>query len=300
MPKRFIAIRPVTTALDTRRACASRESSRGLRRLRPNGIAGRNRPAARRDSSCDSGVPPSRRSSALACAAAFGPAISSSSIRRASAALSPRRRKAHGPGRCAAPRRPEPLAGQEIAAQLAGVDRAQKDRNQRSRREAEPHLRHREECVVGRDHDVAAAHQRDTAADAGAVNERDGRFRDPIERVADGRDGRARFPGSAGCVGAAPISAPTQKCLPAPRSTIARTCGVGGEPRQLRDQCVEHDLVVAIALLGPVEQQGRDPAPVDLAAQCRGIGCGSVHDGPPACARSPRGAPSVRSEKRPV
>ena len=148
----------------------------------------------------------------------------------------------------------EALAGQEIAAQLAGVDRAQKDRNQRTRREAEPHLRHREKCVVLRNHDVAAAHQRHTAADAGAVNERDGRLGEPIERVAHYRNGGARFSGLRGCrCGSADLRADAEVLAGAAQHDRAHR-GFGGKPRQLREQCVEHGLVVAIALLGPVEQ----------------------------------------------
>ncbi len=48
----------------------------------------------------------------------------------------------------------EALAREEIAAQAARVDRTQKERNERPRREAEPHLRQREERVVRGDDDV--------------------------------------------------------------------------------------------------------------------------------------------------
>ena len=115
----------------------------------------------------------------------------------------------------------EALAREQIAAQAARVDRAQKERNERPRREAEPHLRQREERVVRGDDDVATGDDCNGAADAGTVDERDGRLGYRIEREANGGNGRARLL----LGGGTPTSAPALKCLPLPRSTIERTAG---------------------------------------------------------------------------
>src|SRR5215471_10374719 len=79
----------------------------------------------------------------------------------------------------------EALAREQIAAQRAGIDRAQEERNERGRRKAEAHLRQREERVLRCDHHVAAGYQRDRAADTGAVDQRDGRLRHAVELEAE-------------------------------------------------------------------------------------------------------------------
>ena len=84
------------------------------------------------------------------------------------------------------------LTRQQIPAQAARLHRTQKERDQRPRRKAEPHLRQRKKCTPRGNDNVAAGHERDAAADAGAVDERNGRFRQAVERKAEARNGGAR------------------------------------------------------------------------------------------------------------
>ena len=218
-------IGPVMAASDTKRACASRESLRGLRWLRREWNRWSKSACSSARSSCDIGVPPSRRSSAFACATACGPAISSSSIRRASACSF-----ASAGQSCVDEADAhrlvglEPLAGQEIAAQAGGR------RSRAERSESADPARSRAAPPASRK--MHRAPQSPRRSSTPARHRRRCRRRERARRSAWRAD-RARgrragmvargFPGSVDAGAGAPISAPTQKCLPAPRSTTTRT-----------------------------------------------------------------------------
>ena len=155
--------------------------------------------------------------------------------------------------------RREPLARQQVSPQRPIAERAQEERDQRSGREPEPHFGNREERVAARDDDIAAARQRERAADAGALHRRDGRLGGRVERQAD-------------------IGDPVSPHGPVRRFVLRRDSGAGREVLALaaqdhhahgrivpalldpRRERVEHILVVAVRLVGPVEPQGRDAA----------------------------------------
>ena len=71
------------------------------------------------------------------------------------------------------------------------------------------------------------------AADAGAVNERDGRLGEPIERVADARNGGARLAGPSAPVRRADLGADAEVLAGAAQHDRAHR-RIGGEPRRAR------------------------------------------------------------------
>ncbi len=216
-------------------------------------------PAARPAALARPAFRPAGAGAAFACAAASGPASSSSSIRRASAASATSAAQS-----CVDEADAHRLVGREALARQQIAAQAARARSRAGRTESAAPARSRAAPPASRrmrpsrgDHDVAAGHERDAAADAGAVDERDGRLR-RADRARGRRPGMVARGRLLAAGAGAPISAPTQKCLPAPRSTITRTAGSAPSRVDLRQQRIEHRLVVAVALLGTVERERRD------------------------------------------
>lgn len=161
------------------------------------------------------------------------------------------------------------LAAKEIAAQAARAHRTQEEWNERPWREAEPHLRQREEGALRRDDHIAAGNHRHCATDAGAVHERNRRLRHGVEREAKRGNRHARC--NLGRVVLASDIRARAEVLARPAQHDGAYGSIGAQPRDLIVQSVEHRLVMAVALLRPVENESRDPVRIDRAQQrCAG------------------------------
>ena len=99
------------------------------------------------------------------------------------------------------------------------------------------------------------------------------------------------FSFAAGC--RSPISAPTQKCLPCPRSTIDAHRRIGAELRDLLQQRIEHAPDCSVALLRPVERERGDAALVDGRAEPRNRRRRAAHGDAPALERELGEAPGM-------
>ena len=164
--------------------------------------------------------------------------------------------------------RVEALAGERVASQLADTNGIGKLRDDDAGHQAPARFRDGEDRVVGGDGDVAGGDEAGAAAEASALDQRDGGDGEPLESAGGvrGQPGDAEvLGGGGGGHFVAPAQVHTGLEVPAVASEDDDpNAGASAEVVHRRVERGDQVAIVGIVDLGPVEGHRRGPAPVDL------------------------------------
>ena len=148
------------------------------------------------------------------------------------------------------------LGGEPVAAEVAMPDRPDQERRDAERRHADAHFGNGKERAFGGDHNIATCSQRRTAADGGAVHDRDGRLRQRLERGKHIDQRRMRCRCLLLAVPRVKIGAGAKVLADAAQDDDARAF-IARAREKLARQLVEHLLIESVGAFRPVEPDRR-------------------------------------------